>query len=206
VEATVLQDRELILECYHPSDRISTPSLFNKYLDTDNLTEAGVDANMEDLNQLYARFRPYLGDENRRPRARRPTARVIDGTDEPLPTEVPSHDVNLEAGELFSQLCTVTNLVKIGPRKGLFLSIVNVTDGVIRVWREWLREQAERSVTEQQREGQSSNLDDSSILWTNSYKDVGVRFRVLPRGDAPAPLLLGMNDEPPVSYTLEYQG
>ncbi|KAF2973433.1 hypothetical protein GQX73_g100 [Xylaria multiplex] len=202
VEATVLQGRELILECYHPSDRLSTPSLFCKYLATDGLAEAGEDANMEDLNQLYTRFKLFLGDENRRPRARWPTSRVIEGLEEPL-TQVPSYDVNLEAGELFTQLCAITNLVKIGPKRGLFLSIDNITDGVIRVWRDWLRQQAERSSTEQQQAGQG-RLDDSSILWTDSSKNVGVRFRVLLR-EEDQPLLLSQDEDPPVSYTLEYQ-
>ncbi|GAW10827.1 hypothetical protein ANO14919_001620 [Xylariales sp. No.14919] len=202
VEATVLQGRELILECYHPSDRLSTPSLFCKYLGTDGLAEAGEDASMEDLNQLYTRFKLFLGDENRRPRARRPTTRVIEGLEEPL-TEVPSYDVNLEAGELFTQLCTITNLVKIGPKRGLFLSIDNITDGIIRVWRPWLREQAERSTTEQQQAGQR-NLDDSSILWTDLSKNVGVRFRVLLKEEG-QPLLLSRDEDPPVSYTLEFQ-
>ncbi|KAI1749989.1 hypothetical protein F4782DRAFT_510938 [Xylaria castorea] len=203
IEATVLQGRELILECYHPSDRISTPSLFCKYLATDGLSEAGEDANMEDLNQLYSRFKPFLGDENRRPRARRPTTRVIEGIEEPL-TEVPSYDVNLEAGELFTQLCAVTNLVKVGPRRGLFVSIDNVTDGVIRVWRDWLQKQAERSATEQQQVGQRCP-DDSSILWIDTSKNVGVRFRVLPREESQTPLLIGQGEDPPVSYKLEYQ-
>ncbi|KAJ2980677.1 hypothetical protein NUW58_g6882 [Xylaria curta] len=203
VETTVLQGRELLLECYHPSDRLSTPSLFCKYLATDGLFEAGEDANMEDLNQLYSRFKLYTGDENRRPRARWPTRRVIEGTEEPL-TEVPSYDVDLEAGELFTQLCAVTNLVKVGPRRGLFLSIDNVADGVIRVWRDWLREQAERSATEQQRVGQS-DPDPSSILWMDAAKNVGVRFRVLAKGEGHTPLLLGQYEDPPVSYTLEYQ-
>ncbi|RYC59397.1 hypothetical protein CHU98_g6801 [Xylaria longipes] len=158
---------------------------------------------MEDLNQLYSRFKPFLGDENRRPRARWPTTRVIEGIEEPL-TEVPSYDVNLEAGDLFTQLCAVTNLVKVGPRRGLFLSIDNVTDGVIRVWRDWLREQAERSATEQQQVGQRCP-DDSSILWIDPYKNVGVRFRVLSREESQTPLLISRDEDPPVSYTLEYQ-
>ncbi|KAI0458618.1 F-box domain-containing protein, variant [Xylaria acuta] len=203
VEATVLQGRELILECYHPSDRISTPSLFCKYLATDGLSEAGEDADIGDLNQLYSRFKPFLGDENRRPRARWPTTRVIEGIEEPL-AEVTSYDVNLEAGELFTQLCAVTNLVKVGPRRGLFLSIDNVTDGVIRVWRDWLREQAERSTTEQQQVGQRCP-DDSSILWVDTSKNVGVKFRVLSREESQTPLLLSQDEDPPVSYTLEYQ-
>ncbi|TGJ85818.1 hypothetical protein E0Z10_g2958 [Xylaria hypoxylon] len=203
VEATVLQGRQLILECYHPSDRLSTPTLFCKYLATDGLAEAGEDANMEDLNRLYTRFGLFLGDENRRPRARQPTTRVIAGLEEPL-TEVPSYDVNLEAGELFTQLCAITNLVKIGPKRGLFSSIDNITDGVIRVWRDWLREHAERSTTEQQ-QARRRHLDDSSILWADLSKSVGIRFRVLLREDQ-APLLLSRDEDPPVSYTLEYQG
>lgn len=204
VEATVLQGRELILECYHPSDRVSTPSLFCKYVDTDGLAEAGEDADMADLNRLYSRFTLYLGDENRRPRARRPTARMMEGLEEE-PTKVPSYDVNLEAGEFFTQLCAVTNLVKIGPRRGLFLSIDNVADGVIRVFRPWLQQQAERSATKQQQDGQS-RLDDSAILWVDRAQDVGVRFRVLAKEEGNVPLLLNQDEEPPVSYTLEYQG
>ncbi|KAI0447687.1 hypothetical protein F4803DRAFT_499081 [Xylaria telfairii] len=203
VHAIVLQDRELILECYHPSDRISAPSLFCRYLGTDGLSEAGEDTRMENLNQLYSRFKPFLGDENRRPRARYPTARVIEGVEEPL-IEVPSYDVNLEEGELFTQLCAVTNLVKVGPRRGLFLSIDSVTDGVIRVWRDWLRVQAERSATEQQQVGQKCS-DDSSILWIDPSKNVGVKFRVLPKEGNQTPLLLSRDEDPPVSYTLEYQ-
>ncbi|KAI0204796.1 hypothetical protein F4808DRAFT_412202 [Astrocystis sublimbata] len=204
VEAIELQDRELILESYHPSDRLSTPSLFCKYLGTDGMSEAGEDANMEDMNQLYSRFKPFLGDENRRPRARRPTTRVIEGLEEPLAAEVPSYDVNLDAGDLFAQLCAVTNLVKVGPRRGLFLSIDNVADGVIRVWREWLREQAERCATEQQ-QVEHTCPSDSSILWIDASKNVGVKFRVLPREEAQTPVLLSRDEEPPVSYTLEYQ-
>ncbi|KAI1339474.1 hypothetical protein F5Y15DRAFT_415879 [Xylariaceae sp. FL0016] len=204
VEATVLRDHEVILESYHPSDKLSTPTLFCKYLGTAGLTEAGEDVDLETLNGLYSRFRPYLGEEHRRPRARRPTTGVLAGTEEPL-VEVPSVDVNLESGEPFSQLCTVTNLVKVGPRRGLFLSIANVTDGVIRIWRAWLQNEAAKSATAQQRDNPS--LDDPSIIWTDSSKDVGLRFRVVEgSSNNNAPLLWGpYDDELPVSYTLEYQ-
>ncbi|KAI0484826.1 hypothetical protein GGR56DRAFT_669340 [Xylariaceae sp. FL0804] len=198
VEATVLQDHEVILECYHPSNKVSTPSLFCKYVSTEGLAEAGEDASLETLNRLYTLFRPFLGDENRRPRARRPTAAVVAGSEQPL-AEVPSHDVHLEAGELFSQLCTVTNLVKVGPRRGLFLSIANVTDGVIRIWRDWLQSEAGK------RRRACADLDDSAIIWTDSSKDVGLKFRVLRKEDSRLPVLVEANDEVPASYTLEYQ-
>ncbi|KAK5625384.1 hypothetical protein RRF57_001100 [Xylaria bambusicola] len=204
VEATALQGRELILECYHPCDRVSTPSLFSKYIGTDGLAEAGEDAGLEDLNRLYSRFKLYLGDENNRPRARWPTARVTAGIEEPLAEKTPSYDVNLDADELFTQLCVVTNLVKVAPRRGLFLSIDNIGDSVVRVWRDWLREQAKRSATEQQ-QAEATNLDDPSILWMDASKNVGLRFRVVPKEEGQAPLLLGRDQDPPVSYTLEYQ-
>ncbi|KAI3337917.1 F-box domain-containing protein, variant [Ustulina deusta] len=204
VEATALQGRELVLECYHPCDRVSAPSLFCKYLATDGLPEAGEDADLEDLNQLYTRFKLYLGDENQRPRSRWSTTSANDATEESLTQKAPSYDVNLDAGDLFTQLCAVTNLVKVGPKRGLFLSIDNVTDGVIRVWRDWLREQAERSATEQQQDGQT-RLDDPSILWIGTSKNVGVRFRVVPKEEGQTPLLLSRDEDPAVSYTLEYQ-
>ena len=113
--------------------------------------------------------------------------------------------MHLDADELFTQLCAVTNLVKVGPRRGLFLSVDTVNDSVVRVWRDWLLEQAQRSATKQQQAGQTS-LDDPSILWVDTSKNVGVRFRVIPREEGQTPLLLNRNEDPPVSYTLEYQG
>ncbi|KAH9908461.1 hypothetical protein F4778DRAFT_776759 [Xylariomycetidae sp. FL2044] len=200
VEATRLEKsrQELLLECYHPSNKISTPSLYCEYLGTDGLSEASKEADISTLKSLYTRFRPYLGEENRRPRARWPTAGVIQEIEEPL-DEIPSHDVHLGSGEQFSQLCTLVNLVKNGPRRGLFLSIAPVGDGVIRIWRDWL----DRAAREQQRESLSS--DESSILWTDLSKDVGLKFRVIEDQRFRAPILVGPNDDPPVSYKLEYQ-
>ncbi|KAI1491553.1 hypothetical protein F5X96DRAFT_678311 [Biscogniauxia mediterranea] len=203
VEATVLQDYEVILECYHPSNKLSTPSLHCEYLGTDGLSEAGADANLENMNRLYTRFRPFLGDEQRRPRPRRPTTTVLQGKEAPL-AEGPTLELSLESGELLSQLCTVANLVKVGPRRGLFLSIAQVSDGVIRVWRDWLRTQAANSAALKQQRARP-RLDDESILWTDSRKDVGIKFRVVEKEDVNAPVLVGPNDEPPVSYVLEYQ-
>jgi hypothetical protein len=55
------------------------------------------------------------------------------------------HVLHLDSHELFSQFCTIANLVTIGPRRGLFLSVVNVEDKVLRVWRAWLDERARAS-------------------------------------------------------------
>ncbi|KAI0016877.1 hypothetical protein F4780DRAFT_634093 [Xylariomycetidae sp. FL0641] len=207
IEATALREHALLLECYHPTDKLSAPSLHCENLGTDGLTEAGVDARLETLNGLYTRFRPYLGEEDRRPRARRPTRAVLAGTEEPL-VQVPSHDINLESGDPFSQLCTATNVVKVGRGRGLFLSIAPITDGVVRVWRDWLHEQAAKiaagEATQQRQPPTNPGLDES-ILWVDSSKDVGLKFRIVEKVNDNAPVLIGSNEDPPVSFSLEYQ-
>ncbi|KAI5861953.1 hypothetical protein GGS23DRAFT_573906 [Durotheca rogersii] len=204
VRASRMQDHEVILECYHPSEKLSAPSLSCEYLGTDGLSEAADDANLGVLHTLYARFRPYLSYENYRPRSRWQTGVQAGSALDPA-TRMPSHEVSLESGELFSQLCTGANLAKVGPRRGLFSSNANVADGVIRVWRDWLQREAADTAARQQQQRAGSNLDDPSILWINSSKVVGLRFRVVEDESAPAPILVGPDDEPPVSYSLEYQ-
>ncbi|KAI0161833.1 hypothetical protein GGR52DRAFT_561314 [Hypoxylon sp. FL1284] len=195
VEAARLQDHQVVLECYHPSERVSTPSLHCEYLGMDGLAEAGNDARLGDLYDLYARFRPFAGDEMH-------SARHPGMVREIQPAQAPSHEIFLDSDELFSQLCTVTNLVKLGPRHGLFSSIANVNETVVRVWRHWLAANAAES---KQKQRASSIADDPSILWTDASKTVGLRFRVVEDRSTPAPVLFGREEEPSVSYSLEYQ-
>ncbi|XXG99383.1 hypothetical protein Hte_005720 [Hypoxylon texense] len=202
VEAAQLRDHEVVLECYHPSERVTAPSLFCEFIGMDGLTEAGSDAKLGDLDDLYARFRPFAADEEEyRPRSSRQPGAAL--AQKSKPTQAPSREISLDSDELFTQLCTVTNLVKVGPRHGLFSSIASVNETVIRVWRDWLSREAARAAGKQQRA--SSALDDPSILWTDSSKTVGLRFRVVEDLSAPAPILLDRNEEPSVSYSLEYQ-
>lgn len=202
VEAAQLRDHQVVLECYHPSERVTAPSLFCEFIGMDGLVEAGGDARLGDLDDLYARFRPFAGDEYGRPRSSRQSGTALAQKIKSI--QAPSREILLDSDELFTQLCTVTNLVKVGPRHGLFSSIANVNETVIRVWRDWLDREATRAAGKQQRP--SSALDDPSILWTDSSKTVGLRFRVVEDRSAPAPILLGRNEEPSVSYSMEYQG
>ena len=98
---------------------------------------------------------------------------------------------------LFSQLCTIANLVKFGPKRGLYLSRVNVGEGILRVWRDWLAERAKAG---------DSEGDESEVLWADSKKTVGLRLRVVEREavDAGPPLRTG--EDPNVSYTLFHEG
>jgi hypothetical protein len=108
--------------------------------------------------------------------------------------ERPSVDVYLDEDESFAQLCTITNLVRMGPKPGLFRSHINVSDGVIRVWRDWLAAQA-------------SSGDEGGILWADAARDVGVRFRVAEK-DTPGqqqPVLVASDEQLPVAYRLEFE-
>lgn len=52
--------------------------------------------------------------------------------------------VNLDTHEMFTQLQTTTSLVTAGPKSGFVYSAVTASDGVVRVFRDWLQEQDEK--------------------------------------------------------------
>lgn len=200
-DAAWLPRHELILECYHPSAKISTPYLHCDYLGTDGLEGYTEDEDkqltLSQMHDLYSRFRPVVQEENRRGRVRYPTASgsAQTGGDD-LAASV---SVHLDDGEMFSQLCAVTNLVKTGPRRGLFLSHVNVNDGVVRVFRRWLAAKTAAGA-----EGANRT---EPILWTDRYKTVGIKFRVQQDNVdvRRQPTLWADDDDPPVAYTLIYE-
>ncbi|ETS83506.1 hypothetical protein PFICI_05382 [Pestalotiopsis fici W106-1] len=196
VEAIALQDHELILECYHPSAKISTPYMFCDYLGTDGLEAVGLDPTLTSIGNLYSRFRPVLSEEHRRPRARHATKSVLEGKEEPI-VEWPTHDIYLEPSELFSQICTIINMIKVGPKRGLFLSYVNVVECVIRIWREWLANESSKPSSWQP--DSPSDLASSAIVWTDSSKNYGIRLKVIEKPDVQAPILVGPGEDPPVS-------
>lgn len=191
-----LPQNDLILECYRPSAKISTPYLMCRYLHSMTRgSEIGANGQppvLSDLGRMYSSFKPHVAEENRRRRQR------LDG--EVSDDDTAREDLFLDDGELFTQLCAVTNLVKTGPRAGLFLSHVNISDGVLRIWREWLTEVATpiREVDE--------SLDSNKILWVDAAKTVGVRFRVTLGPMERMPVISGPNDQPPIAYKLEYEG
>lgn len=208
-DAAWLPDHELILECYHPSAKISTPYLHCDYLGTDGLESYNEDEDKQldfaQLRGLYSRFRPVVQEENRRGRARYPVASGSssnNGNAQPAADDdlTASVNIQLDEGEMFSQLCAKTNLVKTGPRRGLFLSHVNLNDGVVRVFRRWLAAKVSAA-------GEGAG-DEEPILWTNRNKTVGLRFRVRENVDTstkPTIWSVADDEDPPVSYTLVYE-
>ena len=168
-----------------------------------------------------------MQDENRRGRARYPRRRQEqqqqnggghDGTNGQASSQPPEEaaveekqqlarqDLYLDSGELFSQLCTVTNLVRVGPRPGLFLSHVNVSDGLVRAWRGWLAAQASATSSATRGQGEGGGNGEGSVLWADTSHTVGVRFGVSEkdiRGEHP--VLVASDEELPVAYRLEFE-
>ncbi|KAI9848822.1 MAG: hypothetical protein M1837_006338 [Sclerophora amabilis] len=148
-----------------------------------------------------------------------PTAPVMDDSssherprDASGGVELVSQLVSLDSHELFSQLCTVTNLVRDAPQRGLFHSFVTVGEGVVRVWRSWLAEQAAKqpSLELLQIDGMGRPPDnedaDDRMLWVDSGKNVGMRVRVKERRwRREQPILMHRDEEVPVSYSLDHE-
>jgi len=247
--AAALPDYKLILEAYHPSKRYSDPYLFCTYLGTDGLSSkhegegslyedcAGEEGRFAKLGSLYSRFRPERpGIQGSMP-ARRIAGAVLpqqstsaspspnstqpiyaDGGDGGYTKVV--HTMNLDADELFGQFCAYASLVRLGPRRGVFLSNVHIVQsgqGVMRVWKQWLQDRARELWQVEQDPGTGIDMDrtptanspavgsDKTIMWTDYRKNVGLRVAIRDRegrchGDHASEL-----DDLPMSFSIEIQ-
>ncbi|KAI8931252.1 hypothetical protein NX059_011601 [Plenodomus lindquistii] len=237
VAASELHDHTLLLECYHPSAKLTEPPYFCAYRGTDDLIqydEAGssqCDAGrLGQMYNMYSRFRPHRRDleaGGRRVLPRPgdiPGSRTFPGTVQDKGNgDSVKQTLNLEAHELFTQLVAQTNLVKIGSRTGLFTAFVGVEEGVLRVWREWLRDiaasgQVLTNVADQSSDVKGkgkaiaeeaakdrADMQDPRILWVSPAKNTGLRIitreRKLRRD---APILIRNDEDMPVSYEIEF--
>lgn len=215
IKATSLKDHKLILECFHPSAKLSTPYLFCDYLGTDGLdfnseVEGNLYKDVEDtgrlgkLSGLYSHFRPMQPEGERKIWRPRRTGGFFSAPLNSLgeiEEDFVSTNIDLESYELFSQLCTITNLVKVGPKRDRFLSCVNIGDGLTRVFRDWLSERCEKESDNKE----SAEDFEKRLLWSDAGKNVGLRFRVLERESIQPPTLLRSDEDPPVSYTIQYE-
>ncbi|KAH7359531.1 F-box domain-containing protein [Pyrenochaeta sp. MPI-SDFR-AT-0127] len=237
VAAAELHSHTLLLECYHPSAKLTEPPYFCTYHGTDGLSlyddSESAQRNvgrLGDMYNMYSRFRPYrreLEDGGRRVLPRPGDvagSRTFPGTvQDKYQGDTVKQMLGLEAHELFTQLVAQTNLVKIGPRKGLFTCFVGVEEGVLRVWRDWLSDMAAMGpvadkIVEREIEtagkgkaalkeavGRPVNLADPRILWVNASKNSGIRFNIMERKlQNNAPILIRNDEDMPVSYEIEY--
>ncbi|KAL4918148.1 hypothetical protein BDW62DRAFT_181929 [Aspergillus aurantiobrunneus] len=204
-----LTDYKLILECFHPTSKLTEPHVFCKYLGTPGLSdkyegEGSLYENVDTAQQLgrlgslYSIFRPVEpGEESGHPDSK--TA-----VEDPLTVRRP---VSIEGYENFSQLCVVVNVVKVSPGTSVLLSAVNVEDGVIRLFRDWLKGQAKREHVPYSHDPLIGNQD-SGILWADQSKNVGLKFRVreVTKLDSNFPVLVHRDDESFSSYEICIDG
>lgn len=242
VTASELSSHTLLLECYHPSAKLTEPPYFCTYHGTDGLThydplsndDTNIAARLGEMRNMYSRFRPHRREpENGGRRVRRPPGDVPGSRTYPgspadkFEGETVKQILSLDGYELFTQLVAQTNLVKVGPRHGLFACFVGIEEGVVRVWRQWLKDMAAKGrtpvsnassrITKQEGKGkevmqdtveEKKGMGDESILWVSQAKNTGLRFNVEERKlRRDAPILIRADDEDmPVSYEIEYDG
>jgi len=206
----------------------------------------GVAGRLGKLGALYSRFRPEHPDvEGTVPMRRIAGAAPVltqltdgtagdhtDGAVQSAPPTTPIyrnagdggtkkviHTINLDPGELFGQFCAYGSLVRLGPRRGVFLSTVNIVEpgaGTIRVWRNWLIDRCNELYEAENSGTSASSLEatpttrtpafrsDPTILWTDYKKNVGLR--VLVRHRAREAYDTEILDDDPLSCDLEIQG
>lgn len=185
LQTTDLDGLEMVLECYHPIAKLSTPMLSCRQGPLTTLGPATAAApspwdegwGLGDVGRLYSRFVPEDAEAKQ--------------------------EVTLDEDELFSQLCTSAAIVKKGPRRGFYRSHSSVGDGVMRVWRDWLAASASTPAAKAETET-TKGCEEDTILWADHGKTVGVRFGVTPSDHATPSTEAG--EEPAVEYTLHYRG
>lgn len=240
--ASQLPEHTLLLECYHPSAKLTEPPLYCTYLGTEGLDKGAILSDklapgnhvpigrLRDYNRLYSVFRPQRRAPEAGARRRRHPAGDVPGS-RTHPSSSPSwmentgsqedvvkQTLSLDSHELFTQLCASLNLARSGPRRGLFFSFVEIDEGVLRVWRDWLKQMA-NGTTDSTPEDKGKNKTpisegtarvnankDESILWIDSTKRVGLKLNVHERRWRRDQPVLISADEVPVSYEVEFEG
>jgi hypothetical protein len=209
VAAASLADRQLILECFHPSAKFSTPYYNCEYLCTDAFDEDSLGndnsscGGLGRLRGLYAHFRPIQPEGDRKIWTPRPTGGWLQATLDQVINQkegLVCQNVDLESYELFCQLQSCVNMVKPGPKNGYFSSSTKISEGLMRVWRDWLAERSQNMAAESREE------HNRRLLWSSVKEDIGLRLRVVERQDLRPPLLRGRDEDPNVGYTLQYEG
>lgn len=231
--AASLKDRRLIFECYHPSAQYTEPYLFCDYLGTPGLSDniAGVgsiyQAHTGDglLRKLYSRFRPTRRKPDStspqaHPAGEVPGSRTSDLAASRSERQEETDDVvrriiNFDAHENFSQLVFSTDLVQLGPHRGLFIDMVRVNaKTTFRIFREWAAQQASQarlssaSFGNAVENGGSKDANDCALTWLDDQKEkVGVKIKVEERKwRRDTPILFRADEEQALSYSIELQG
>jgi len=220
LKAASLGAHTLILGVSHPTTNASY--LFCQYLGhggptriEDTLMNCDSTGRLRRLSTIYSHFRPLLPENDSTiPRLQPSTGLLIGqlGDITQIETGYTCQDIHLESHELFSQLCTSTKLVKVSKNLGLLQTLVDVSDGVIRIWRNWLdgRCAAPSRQSADIPSGSSHTLEDNEdeyiILWADNKEHVGLRMGVEEKESLDQESIANPNEDRSVSYTLQFEG
>ena len=176
--------------------------------------ESSVEARQGCLQGLYSHFRPHYRHFEAARRFQiasdRHSLRPFSGPSisttagsEPIVARF----VNLDAGELFSQLCVRIDLTQLGPREGVFSTLINLLDKLtLRIWRDWLYDHAKGSVADREYRGKG-HPQYNDVLWLDEEKEFGLRVRVVERmWRRSTPILYDEDEEQAVSFELGLEG
>jgi len=226
---------------------LGTDGLSSKHEGEGSLYEdcAGEEGRFAKLGALYSRFRPERPDVQALMPARRVAGAVVlppsqqqqqqqeDNNNNDNITAQPIyadggdggnakviHTLNLDADELFGQFCAYASLVRLGPRRGVFLSNVHIVpsgQGVMRVWKTWLQDRAQDLWQEERKpvgeihpppttaaDCPSIGLD-KNIMWTDYRKNVGLRVAIRDRDGRCYGEDASDYDDVPMSFSIEIQ-
>lgn len=231
--AASLDDRKLIFECYHPSAQYTEPYLFCDYLGTPGLSDSVAgegsiyEAHTGDglLRKLYSRFKPTRRKPHSRSSIAHPAGDVPGSRTSDLAAsrsekqeetdDIVKRIVNFDAHENFSQLVFSTDLVQLGPHRGLFTDMVRVNGKTtLRIFREWAAQRALQTrlsgvpSADNVEETDPRSMNDCELTWLDDLKQkAGVRIRVEERKwSRDTPILFRTDEEQALAYSMELQG
>ena len=97
------------------------------------------------------------------------------------------------------------SLVKLGPRKGVFEGLADVLEKkAMRLFRDWLAQLCSKKASPHD----PNDADNGAIIWVDENSktaslDVGVKEL---RWSRDMPILVGRDEEQPVTYSVEFKG
>lgn len=160
---------------------------------------------------MYSRFKPVRADTD--PELARPHPATSNPDDygaidisgnasvalpEEVDDDIVTRTVSMDSHELFSQLCISVVLVQVGPRRGIFLSCMEILKKkTARIWRQWLLENSINSA-----EGERERT-----IWVDHGQNVGLKVRVREKKwKQHVPILQNKDENQAISYDLDLEG
>lgn len=193
---------DLILECFDERDRLSAPSFSCRYVETTSPSRYPThapDPEPPSYSPLWWHtwFRIVeRSGETWWPRPRHPTPTTP--PESPSDVGAPTKDVFIEEGAGDVSLTFRAFIAIESPMPTHHV----VWEQVLAVSREWF---AQAAASNDEVVGGVDCSDDRSILWVGPGRNCGVRVRVRPL-EAEAPVLISVDEQPAVSYRMEYDG